>query len=69
MATPHGMDLVTGRRLVALQSAADELSLSVKTIRRRIADGSVTGYRVGRVIRVDMDELYRLLVVRIPSAR
>jgi excisionase family DNA binding protein len=43
--------------------------VSVKTLRRRIADGTIAGYRVGRLIRVDLDELTQNLVVTIPSAR
>jgi excisionase family DNA binding protein len=42
--------------------------VSVKTIRRRIADGTVTGYRIGTLIRVDLDELRAALVVKIRSA-
>jgi len=56
-------------RLVALADAAEEFSVSVKTIRRRIADGTVTGYRVGRLIRVDLDELRERLAVTIPATR
>ena len=55
--------------LVPLAVAAENLGVSVKTIRRRIADGTVHGYRVGRLIRVDLDELRRSLVVEIPTAR
>lgn len=56
-------------RLVALAVAAEELSVSVKTVRRRIADGTVTGYRVGRLIRVDLEELRERLAVAIPTVR
>jgi len=56
-------------RLVDLAVAADEFSVSVKTVRRRIADGTVTGYRVGRLIRVDLDELRERLAVAIPTVR
>jgi excisionase family DNA binding protein len=55
--------------LVALAVAADEFGVSTKTIRRRIADGTVTGYRVGRLVRVDLDELRTALVSTIPSAK
>ncbi|MEV8180748.1 MULTISPECIES: excisionase family DNA-binding protein [Micrococcales] len=55
--------------LVPLAVAAENLGVSVKTIRRRIADGTVRGYRVGRLIRVDLDELRRSLVVEMPTAR
>lgn len=56
-------------RLVTLVEAAQEFSVCTKTIRRRIATGTITGYKVGRVIRVDLDELRRELVVQMPSAR
>jgi excisionase family DNA binding protein len=56
-------------RLVPLSDAAEQYHVSVKTLRRRIADGTITGYRVGRLIRVDLDELAQRLVVTIPSAR
>jgi excisionase family DNA binding protein len=54
--------------LISLKDAAGHFHVSVKTLRRRIADGTITGYRVGRLIRVDLNELTRLLVVTIPSA-
>jgi len=56
-------------RLVPLADAAAHFHVSVKTLRRRIADGTIEGYRVGRLIRVDLDELTQSLVVAIPSAR
>lgn len=41
--------------------AAEHLGLSVKTIRRWVAQGRIQGYRVGtRLIRVDLDELEQL---------
>ena len=55
--------------LVSLVVAAESLGVSVKTIRRRISDGTVRGYRVWRLIRVDMDELRKSLVVEIPTMR
>lgn len=58
-----------GASLVSLAEAAAALGVSVKTIRRRIADGTVHGYRVGRLIRVDMEELRGNLVVEMPTVR
>jgi excisionase family DNA binding protein len=43
--------------------------VSVKTLRRRITDGTITGYRIGRLVRVDLDELSQRLAVAIPTAR
>lgn len=52
----------TNRRLVSVPEAATYASVCAKTIRRRIADGDLTGYRMGpRIIRVDLNELDRLL--------
>lgn len=55
--------------LVPLTDAAETLCVSVKTLRRRISDGSITGYRVGRLVRVDPEEIADRLVVEIPTAR
>ena len=50
------------RHLVSLAEAAEQAGCNPKTIRRRISDGSLTGYRMGpRLIRVDLNELDRLL--------
>jgi excisionase family DNA binding protein len=57
------------RRLASIAGAADYAAVSTKTIRRRISDGSLTGYRMGpRVIRVDLNELDGLLRP-IPAAK
>ncbi|WP_341783494.1 helix-turn-helix domain-containing protein [Leucobacter ruminantium] len=55
--------------LVPLTVAAEEFGVSVKTLRRRIADGTIHGYRVGRLIRVDLGELRQRLIVEMPTAR
>lgn len=50
------------RRLAAPAEAAAYAHVSPRTIRRRVADGTLTGYRFGpRLIRVDLDELEALL--------
>lgn len=54
-------------KLVSLAEAADQFGISVKTLRRRISDGTVRGYRVGRLIRVDMNDLLENLVEEIPT--
>ena len=54
---------------LSLEEAAEDMSLSVKTIRRRIADGTIPAYQCGRSsIRIRLDELEAGLR-RIPSAR
>lgn len=49
-------------RLESLQDAADRLGVSVSTIRRLIADGKLTGYRLGnRILRVNPEEVDQTL--------
>ena len=46
------------RRLVGIAEAAEYAGVCTKTIRRRISDGTITGYRLGaRVIRVLLNAL------------
>lgn len=47
---------------VSLVEAGDYLGVSYKTIRRRIADGTIDAVRVGRQIRVRATDLERLRV-------
>ena len=43
---------------LSLEEAAEGMSLSVKTIRRRIADGTIPAYQCGRrPIRIRLDDL------------
>jgi excisionase family DNA binding protein len=58
------------RQLETLEQAAQRLGVSPKTIRRRIADGTLTGYRTGpRLIRVDPAEVDAALLRPVPNAR
>lgn len=51
-----------GPRYTSIQVAADYADVSVKTIRRWISRGTLTGYRIGpKLIRVDLNELDALL--------
>ena len=46
------------RRYISLAEAAEYLGVSTKTVRQLIADGRLTGYRLGpKLIRVDIDEI------------
>lgn len=66
--TPRGG---THERLASIADAAAYMACSTKTIRRRIADGSLTGYRSGpRMIRVDLDDIDAMLLEPInPAAK
>lgn len=56
------------RRLASVAQAADYAAVSHWTIRRRINDGTLTGYRMGaRIIRVDLDEVDAWMQV-VPAA-
>jgi len=56
-------------RLASLAEAAEHVGCSTRTLRRRVADGSLTGYRFGpRLLRVDLDELEAMLRP-VPNAR
>jgi len=57
----------TQRQMVPIPAAAEHTGVSTQTIRRYIAAGRLTGYRVGpRLIRVDLAEVDALLH-RIPT--
>lgn len=50
------------RRYATIAHAADYTGFAEKTIRRRITDGSLTGYRFGkRSIRIDLNQLDELM--------
>lgn len=56
-------------RRVKLPAAAEYAGLSSKTLRRRIADGSLPGFRLGaRTIMVDLNDVDALFRP-IPSAK
>lgn len=53
---------VSPRRMSSLPEAAAQFGVSVKTLRRYISAGRITGYRFGpRMLRVDLNELDALL--------
>lgn len=54
---------------VSLEEAAQIMSLSTRTIRRRVSDGTIPAYQCGRrAIRIRLDELEAALR-RLPAAR
>ena len=56
-------------RLASINETANYVGVNPKTIRRRIADGTLTGHRVGpRLIRIDLDEVDAQLLRTIPTA-
>ena len=64
-----GRRAAPGRRLVGLAVAAAYSDVSTRTLRRYIAHGRLTGYRVGpRLIKVDLNEL-DAMARPVPTAR
>ncbi len=60
----------SSKRLVTIADAAKYAAVTTKTLRRRISDGTITGYRFGpRLIRIDLNELDTMVLRPIPSAR
>lgn len=65
------MDDLRRRRYITIGEAAEYLQISDRTVRRLIADGELTGYRMGRshrVIRVDLNEIDEQLMRPINAA-
>jgi excisionase family DNA binding protein len=53
--------------LMTVREAADYLRVAPVTVRRYIAAGTLRGLRVGRQVRIDKEELERLLTPAIPK--
>ncbi|GGL33308.1 excisionase family DNA-binding protein [Phycicoccus endophyticus] len=62
------MTIAARRSYESLSQAAERTGISTKTLRRRIADGALTAYRCGRLIRLDPDDVDRILV-KVPNGR
>lgn len=63
--TRHNPNQAARPAYLRLASAASLLDVSVDTIRRRIADGTIDAYRVGGQLRIREADLHRL-AVRVP---
>jgi hypothetical protein len=56
------------QNLVRLKTCAEERKISVVSLRRYIAQGKLTGYRVGpKIIMVDLNEFDAVVLKRIPN--
>ncbi|MBM6401441.1 excisionase family DNA-binding protein [Phycicoccus sonneratiae] len=62
------MTIAARRSYESLSQAAVRTGISTKTLRRRIADGTLTAYRCGRLIRLDPEDVDRILV-KVPNGR
>lgn len=60
----------TARRLAPIDAGAQIAGLHPRSLRRAISAGELTGYKFGRALRIDLDELDRWIdSKRIPNAR
>lgn len=60
---PKGHAMNPATELISLEEASNILGCSTKTVRRRIAEGKLTGYRMGpRFIRLRRSEVEQLLI-------
>jgi excisionase family DNA binding protein len=58
------------RRLAPLPAAAEYIGVTDRTLRRWIADSTLTGYRLGRkTLRIDLNEVDEALCRPIPNAK
>ena len=58
------------RRLTSRQAAAKMYDVDLKTVRRWIATGLITGYKVGgHLVKVDLNEIEAKVVQVIPAAK
>lgn len=62
------MTIVAPRSYESLAQAAERTGISTKTLRLRIAAGALPAYRCGRLIRLDPDDVDRIMV-RVPNGR
>lgn len=65
--TPTRRAAAPARRYASIDDAAAYVGLNPRTIRRWIAAGRLPGYRLGRLVRVDLNEL-DALAAPIPTA-
>lgn len=62
MTTTTRTETTSPRRYETLAAAAERTGISIRTLRRRIADGSLPAYRTGRrIVRVSPQEVDELL--------
>lgn len=58
---------VPTRSLASLASAAQRYDVHPRTLRRRIADGTLTAYRIGSLVKIDLIEADKALLAPIPT--
>lgn len=67
---PSSGTIDNGRRLATIDTGAQIADLHPRTLRRAISAGELTGFKFGRALRIDLDELDRWISSKaIPTAR
>jgi excisionase family DNA binding protein len=59
-----------GRKMISMDAAAEQLGVSVRTVRRLISHGKLRAYRIGTdIVRIDSDDLDGVLTPVVPTGR
>ena len=59
--TTPDMKKLTHLQLLTVEEVAERLSVSVRTVRRLIDGGELPAHRMGRMVRVSVDDLDRYI--------
>lgn len=51
-------------QLLSVEQVANALGVSAKTVRRRIAEGSLKAYQIGRQLRISIDDYHGYVAQR-----
>ncbi len=62
------MTTTARRSYESLAEAANRTGISTRTLRRHIASGKLTAYRCGRLLRLNPEDVDRMMV-RVPNGR
>lgn len=65
----YGTTLAPARRWITPQAAAEYLRLNMLAVRDMIARGTIRAFRLGRLVRVDLQALRKRNVARIPTTK
>jgi excisionase family DNA binding protein len=59
--TAEGIQKVSHLQLLTVEQVAERLSVSTRTVRRLIDSGELPAHRMGRMVRVSVDDLERYI--------
>jgi hypothetical protein len=68
LSNPHQKVPRVAQHLVRLKTCAEQRDISVMSLRRYIAQGKLTAYRLGpKIIMIDLNEFDAVILKRIPT--